>query len=61
MSASIHSRLLDILEDMGRLARTMDLQSCEHKDTLEVLVFRLEDMVDETIGLERAAEDSEHD
>ena len=55
MSASIHSRLLDILEDMGRLARTMDLESCEHTDTMESLVFRLEDMIDETIGLETPA------
>ena len=63
MSASVSSRLLDILGDMGRLARTMDLESCEHTDAMESLVFRLEAIFLEalvfrlealTIDLERA-------
>ena len=52
MSESLYIRLSNIMDDLARLARAMDIDQSPHQFALERLVDRLDALVEETIGLE---------
>lgn len=57
MSESIYIRLSNILDDLARLAR--HVQPPEIQMALEHIVDRLDNMVEETIGLEQPQQEED--
>lgn len=58
MSASIYIRLSNILDDLARLARHVEPPHIQ--SALEHIVDRLDNMVEETIGMETPWQEEEH-
>ena len=59
MSESLYVRLSNIMDDLARLARAMDIDQSPHQFALERLVARLDALVEETIGLETAHQEDD--